>query len=264
VGSLGAGTDLWVSDLQRDVKIRLAGSPSGEWRPVWTRDGRDIIYADTAGGLRRIRADGSGAPVTLTTTTASQVPVSISPDGKSLAYHEDRDFTADIWILPLDPIGPPRKFFEGPAAETLPVFSPDGHWIAYASNESGSPQLYVRPFPDADAKWQVSSSGTLDEHAWSPDGTKLYFRSGDGSKLMAAAIASRDKHLEVGRATPLFDLSAEDYSDVNFWGGLTIAPDGRGFALVKNVPRARHERPRLVLLADWLEAARRGESQVSR
>ena len=263
-GSLGSSTDLWISDLQRDVKVRLASTAAGEWRPVWTTDGRDIIYADTAGGLRRVRADGSGRSVQLTTTTASQIPVSISPDGKYLAYHEDRDFTADIWILPLDPVGSPRKFFEGPAAETLPVFSPDGHWIAYASNESGSPQLYVRPFPAADAKWQVSSTGTLDEHAWSPDGTKLYFRSGDGSTLMVAPISSRDKQLDVGRATSLFALDAEAYPEVAFWGGLSLSPDGRGFAMVKRVPRAQRDRPRLVLVADWLEAARRGTNQLSR
>ena len=262
-GSRGAATDLWVADLQRDVKVRLAGSATGEWRPVWTNDGRHIIYADTGGGIRRIRADGSGAPEKLTTTTASQLPVSISSDGKYLAYHEERDFTGDIWILPLDPVGTPRKFFEGPAAETLPVFSPDGHWIAYVSNESGAPQLYVRPFPNADAKWQVSSTGTLDEHAWSPDGTKLYFRSGDGSKLMVAPVSTRHQQFEVGRATPLFDLS-EDYSEVAFWGGFTLAPDGRGFAMVKRVPRAPRDQPRLVLLADWLEAARRGAGLVSR
>jgi Tol biopolymer transport system component len=263
-GNRGSSTDLWVADLERDVKVRLSGGTSGEWRPVWTRDGRHIIYADTAGGIRRVRADGSGAPETLTTTTASQVPVSLSPDGKYLAYHETRDFTADIWMLPLDPAGPPRKFIDSPAAETLPVFSPNGQWIAYVSDESGSPQLYVRPFPNADAKWQVSSTGTLDEHAWSKDGTKLYFRNGDGSKLMVAPVSVRDKQLEVGRATPLLDLSADDYPDVNFWGGLALAPDGRGLALVKKLPRTSQERPRLVLAADWLEAARRGAGSASR
>jgi len=62
----------------------------------------------------------------------------------------------------------------------------------------------------------------------------------------------------------LFDLSADDYPEVAFWGGLTLAPDGRGFAMVKNMPRAQRDRPRLVLLADWLEAARRGASHVPR
>jgi serine/threonine-protein kinase len=261
-GSAGASTDLWVSDIQRGVKVRLAATAGGEWRPVWTKDGRDIIYADTSVGIRRVRADGSGAPATLTTTKLSHVPVSISPDGKFLAYHEERDFTGDIWILPLDPVGPPRRFFEGPGAETLPVFSPDGRLIAYTSNESGSPQLYIRPFPDADAKWQVSSGGTLDEHAWSPDGTKLYFRSGDGSKLMVVPVARNGNQIDIGRATPLFDLTSGDYSDVNFWGGLTLAPDGTGFALVKNLPRAQGDRPRLVLLDDWLEPARRGAAQT--
>jgi serine/threonine-protein kinase len=264
IGSQGSATDLWVADLERDVRVRLAGSATAEWRPVWTGDGRHIIYADTAGGMRRVRADGSGAPEKLTTTTAAQIPVSISSDNRYLAYHEEGDFTADLWILPLDPAGPPRRFFEGAAAETLPVFSPDGRWIAYVSNESGSPQLYVRPFPGADAQWQVSSTGTLDEHAWSPDGTKLYFRSGDGSKLMVAPVSTRTGQFEVGRATPLFDLSPESFPDLAFWAGLTLAPDGRGFAMVKNLPRPRGDAPRLVLLADWLQAARRGENQLTR
>ena len=74
---------------------------------------------------------------------------------------------------------------------------------------------------------------------------------------MVAPIASGSKHLEVGRATPLFDLSEEEYPDISFWGGLAFAPDGRGFAMVKRVPRAQRHPPRLVILADWLEAARR-------
>ena len=184
-------TDLFVHDLHRDVKIRLAGDPvAAEWRPVWTSDGRFIVFSNfipsqPSNGIHRIRADGSGQPEQLTTTPTTagvmQVPVSISPDGKYLAYQEqERNQPADIWILPLDPAGAPFRFFASPASDTLPVFSPDGRWIAYASDESGTNELYIRPFPKADAKWQVSSSGTLDEHAWSRDGSKLFFRAGDG------------------------------------------------------------------------------------
>ena len=78
------------------------------------------------------------------------------------------------------------------------------------------------------------------------------------------ADLQRDQQLDVGRATRLFDLSAEDYPEVAFWGGLTLSPDGRGFAIVKNLPRAQRDQPRLVLVTDWLEATRRGTSQLSR
>ncbi len=126
-------TDLFVHDLQRDVTIRLAGDPiAAEWRPVWTSDGRFIVFANLSpsqpsNGIYRIRADGSGQPEQLTTTPANvgvmQVPVAISADGKYLAYQEQqRNQPADVWILPLDPAGAPFRFFASPASDTLPVF----------------------------------------------------------------------------------------------------------------------------------------------
>ena len=140
---------------------------------------------------------------------------------------------ADIWLLPLDPAGAPFRFFASPANDTLPMFSPDGHWIAYASNESGATELYVQPFPKADAKWRVSSAGTIDEHAWSRDGKKLFFRSGDGQHIMAASITVTNGTLDIGRATPVLQLQSEDYPELSFWGGLSLSPDDQGFALAK-------------------------------
>ena len=258
-------TDLFVHDLHRDVKIRLAGNPvAAEWRPVWTSDGRFIVFSNfipsqPSNGIHRIRADGSGQPEQLTTTPTTagvmQVPVSISPDGKYLAYQEqERNQPADIWILPLDPAGAPFRFFASPASDTLPVFSPDGRWIAYASDESGTNELYIRPFPKADAKWQVSSSGTLDEHAWSRDGSKLFFRAGDGQSLMAATISTAGGSLAIGRATGIVALQAENYPELGFWGGLALSPDDRGFALAKYASEVGGTRNRVVLMLDWIDA----------
>ena len=258
-------TDLFVHDLQRDVTIRLAGEPiAAEWRPVWTSDGRFIVFAtfspsQPSDGIHRIRADGSGQPEQLTTTPTTagvmQVPISISPDREYLAYQEQqRNQPADIWILPLDPAGAPFRFFASPASDTLPVFSPDGRWIAYASDESGTNELYVRPFPKADAKWRVSSSGTLDEHAWSRDGSKLFFRAGDGQSLMAATISPAGGSLAIGRATGIVALQAENYPELGFWGGLALSPDDRGFALAKNASEVGGTRNRVVLMLDWMDA----------
>jgi eukaryotic-like serine/threonine-protein kinase len=257
-------TDLFVYDLQRDVKVRLAGDPAfAEWRPVWTSEGRFVVFSNyspknPSNGIHRIRADGSGQPEQLTTATtpgAMQVPVSISPDGKYLAYQEQEiNQPADIWILPMNPAGAPFRFFTSPVSDTLPVFSPDGRWIAYASDESGTNELYIRPFPNADAKWQVSSSGTLDEHAWSRDGSKLFFRAGDGQSLMAATISTAGGSLAIGRATGIVALQAENYPELGFWGGLALSPDDRGFALAKYASEVGGTRNRVVLMLDWIDA----------
>ena len=255
-----AGTDLLVYDLVTDVKNRLAGGPGAQWRPVWSKDGRFIVYGELPGGLRRIRADGSGQPEQLTgSRNLTQVPVSLSDDGKYLAYHEyEQKQPADIWILPLNPRAAPFRFLTSVANETLPMFSPDGRWIAYVSDESGGNELYVRPFPAADAKWRVSSSGTLDEHFWSRDGTRLFFRSGDGQHLMAARVSVANGSLEIERAAPILDLRSEDYPELSFWGGLAASPDDRGFALVKYAERVVGDRSRIVMMLDWIEAAKRG------
>jgi eukaryotic-like serine/threonine-protein kinase len=256
-----AATDMWVYDLERDVKNRLASGPKAEWRPVWSQDGRFIVYSDYPGGLRRTRADGTGRPEELTTTesTVMQVPVSVSSDGKYVAYHENQQKRpADVWILPLDPLDAPFRFFESDANDTLPMFSPDGRWIAYVSDESGADELYIRPFPNADAKWRVSSSGTLDEHAWSHDGTRLFFRSGDGQHLMAAPIAVKGDTIQIGRTVSVVSLRPEDYPELGFWGGMSASPDDRGFALVKYAERVVGDRGHLVMMLDWIDAVKRG------
>jgi serine/threonine-protein kinase len=258
-----ASTDLWVYDLFRDVKMRLAGGPKAAWRPVWSRDGAFIIYADYPGGMKRIRADGSGQPEQLTTTAQNitQVPLSISPDGKYLAYHENEvKQHADIWLLPLEPPAAPWRFFASAANDTLPMFSPDGRWIAYASNESGANELYVRSFPKADAKWRVSSSGTLDEHAWSRDGKKLFFRSGDGQQIMSVPITVTGAMLDIGRAVPILQLQSEDYPELSFWGGLSLSPDDQGFALAKYAEQVVGDRSHLVLMVDWVESIKGNSS----
>jgi serine/threonine-protein kinase len=256
-------TDLFVCDLATDVKNRLAGGPGAQWRPVWSKDGKSIVYGELPGGMKRIRADGSGQPEQLTTSqTATQVPVSLSDDGKYLAYHEyEQKQPADIWILPLSAQAAPFRFFTSTASETLPMFSPDGRWIAYVSDESGGNELYIRPFPAADAKWRVSSSGTLDEHFWSRDGTRLFFRSGDGQHLMAARVSVVNSSLEIERAAPILDLRSEDYPELSFWGGLSASPDDRGFALVKYAERVVGDRGRIVMMLDWIAAVKRGASR---
>lgn len=121
--------------------------------PLWTRDARFLIIVGFD-GLTWTRADGSGKPQNLLRSTEGQVPWSISPDGRRLAFHQLSSATGfDLWTVPIQSsahgitAGKPEIFLQTRALETYPSFSPDGKWISYASNESGSWEVYVRHFP---------------------------------------------------------------------------------------------------------------------
>lgn len=130
-------------------------------------------------------ADGSGGLERLTTSEIRHSPASFSPDGRLLAYIEITPTTSyDIWVLRLsDPSAgsgqspKAQPFLRTPFTETGPKFSPDGHWLAYASDESGIFEVYVQPYPGPGGKWQISTGGGM-EPVWKPNGGELFYRSG--------------------------------------------------------------------------------------
>jgi serine/threonine-protein kinase len=156
--------------------------------PLWTPDGKHIVYAPFTGGIWWTRADGSAQPQHILDIPGMAVPGSFSPDGRRLAYHRLNDASPRIWILPLDTTDPDRPKPGKPEAipasrggQFEPAFSPDGRWLAYASDESNQYQVYVRPYP-ADAgsgKWQISTD-TARFPIWSRNGKELFFESADG------------------------------------------------------------------------------------
>jgi Tol biopolymer transport system component len=165
---------------QRDSRPR--GNPT---RLVWAPDGRHIVF-ESGTSVFWTRSDGAGDPGA-TGEFKQFVPWSMSSDGRRRAYFEvNPDTGFDIWTLPLDfsdpnhpRAGKPEPFLRTPADELIPMFSPDGRWIAYRSNESGGPEIYVRPFPAAGGgKWQISSGGGL-YGLWSKDGHELYYETTD-------------------------------------------------------------------------------------
>src|SRR5262249_23616951 len=144
----GKAVDTWVYDSRRDTMSRLTYTPQGGLYPVWTPDGKHIAFQWISGGekeIRWIRSDGAGETQQLLKTKNNLVPGAFSPDGKTLAYVElTPESGMDLWTLPLDlsdpehpKAGKPELFLRTPFNERDPVFSPDGRWIAYASNESG-------------------------------------------------------------------------------------------------------------------------------
>ncbi|HEX9572291.1 MAG TPA: hypothetical protein VF969_08560, partial [Burkholderiales bacterium] len=136
----------------------------GSTHPVWSADGRYILFR-AAEGMFWVRADGSGTPQPLSRSKTMQFPRSFTADGKRLAFTDINPATgSDVWTMPVESdsaglwAGKPEVFLQAPFNERMPAFSPDGRWLAYASDESGTFQVYVRSFPDGRGKWQISNS----------------------------------------------------------------------------------------------------------
>jgi serine/threonine-protein kinase len=195
------GVDLYVYDMRNDVLSRLTFTAQLAYNPVWTPDGKHIIFEyDKAGSqsIVWIRSDGAGEMRTLVEGKASVEPHSISSDGRRMAYQQQTNANFEIWTLPLDATdlngpkpGTPELFARATANEVQPAFSPDGRWMAYASDESGVYEVYVRPFPSTagGGKWQVSSGGGKIP-VWSRDGRSLFFETLDNRIIVAGYTAN--------------------------------------------------------------------------
>ncbi len=179
---------IWIYDLRRDTLTRLTSKPDN--RPVWTPDGKYVVYSN-AEGMSWMRADGGGKADALTQSKDTQFPTSFSPDGKRLAFHQDGPQGFDIWTVAIGrggdglKAGTPELFLQTPFAERDASFSSDGRWLAYASNESGNFQVYVRAFPDKGGRWQISSTGGT-APIFCRNGRELFFYDLANGRIMVA------------------------------------------------------------------------------
>jgi serine/threonine-protein kinase len=182
-----SGPDLWIGDLQGGPLRRLAGDgPS--LGPAWRPDGLEIAFASSKAGPFNLfirDAGGRDGALPLTDSPWNQLPTSWSPDGRSLAFTEFHPRTgADIWVLDL-PSRTRRPIVRSLFDESGARFSPDGHWVAYASNESGRWEVYVRAVDGSGFRVQASRAGGL-WPGWSADGRTLYFNA--NGRTAAAAV----------------------------------------------------------------------------
>lgn len=211
-----ANDHIVVLDLARQTLSRITFDHGNSYSPVWTPDGRSIIYwRENAGNgesaLVQCATDGSGSPVELIRSHTPMTPTSVSPDGKLLAYEEG----TNIWLLSLEDhrrIG----FAQRPFAESGARFSPDGRWIAYVSHETGKPDVYVRSVSGSGERWLVSTDGGRWPR-WSRDGRSIFYVRNDG--VMRADVES-GKNFSAARPVKVFSRSIVQ-------GDYSILADGR-------------------------------------
>jgi eukaryotic-like serine/threonine-protein kinase len=224
---LASNPNIWTYDLERRLISRLTFGRSRDSAPLWTPDGQRIVFSsDRAGGTRNLfwtAADGSGVPEQLTRSLQPQNPNSWTRDGRVLAFTEN----SDIWALRVDFGRKPEPFLRTPYKEFAAAFSPDGRWLAYQSNDTNRDEIYVRPFPTGDGKWQVSTHGGVNPR-WSPDGKELFYLADD--TLMVAAITPRPTFQAAApRALFRHALPWNYDGDLRF----SVMPDGEQFLMLQ-------------------------------
>jgi eukaryotic-like serine/threonine-protein kinase len=236
---------LWIQDLARATFTRLASRDVvTNGFPIWTPDGQQVIYR-TASGLQAQDADGSGRTRVIGGTSEFDYPGTVTPDNETLVFLRSTQGTSfDIYALSLKDPARMRTILKTPAYEGGARLSPDGRWMTYVSNESGQNEIYLRPYPGPERRWQISSQGGT-QPLWNPNGVEVFYRNGD--KMMAVGLSTAP---DVKLSTPRV-LFEGHYA---FGSGITIANydvtrDGQRFIMVKDEAGAA----RLNVVLNWFD-----------
>jgi hypothetical protein len=241
-------TDIWIWDFAQETLRRLTFDPAGDGMPVWTPDGRQIIFeSGRAGNIASVykqAADGTGTVDRLSTSSTPQWSTSITPDGTWVAGFDLQPKTVpNVVFLPLpravvrpssntatkarqSPVEPLAEIrFEGKMA----AFSPNGRYIAYQSDESGRSDIYVRPFPRVDnGRWQVSTAGGT-RPVWARNGRELFYLDLSNA-LTAVAVGTSEPTISIGIPAKLFDTG---YAEPNPSRHYDVSADGQRFLMLK-------------------------------
>jgi len=239
---------------------RLTHQPGHNHNPVWTPDGANLVFESVLGAppsLYWIRADGSGEPHRLTNDGIRRIPCSFSPDGKLLAYSQQSGGKNEMWTAPVEGnpdhprLGKAEPLLSKMPAAIDPKFSPDGRWLAYFSEETGTREVYVRPFPGPGGKTQISTGGG---HwpVWSRNGHELFFLSLD-RRIMVADCTAKGESFVAGKPRAWSEKRLLERPYPTF----DVAPDGKHFAVVLYADDTSEPMTQLTILLNFFDDLRR-------
>jgi Tol biopolymer transport system component len=258
--AIGGPQGLSLRDLIRGVDTRFTFPPLIGTAAVWSPDGARLVFS-SANTLYVKDASGSGQEDPVFQNANIKLASDWSPDGRFLLYTEiDPKTRADLWILadPLNTTGDhkPVKFLATEFNESMGQFSPDGRWIAYVSDESGQPEVYVRPFPSRSGKWRVSRNRGI-QPRWRRDGKELfYMESGrPGHRWMAVPVRpASEGRFEAGEPTMLFAFTTTFTTSLQR-NDFVYSPSADGGRFLVNTAVVDASNALLNVITNWEKAA---------
>ncbi|HEV3142025.1 MAG TPA: protein kinase [Vicinamibacterales bacterium] len=237
--------NIWLLDVSRGVSTRFTTGAAIDDDPVWSLDGSRIAFRSNRAGnydLYQKLSNGVAEEELLRRSDHPMVPEAWAPDGRSLVYRDtDPETKDDLWLLPMDGDRKPQPIARSRFNESLAQISPDGRWIAYQSNESGRPEVYVQDFPKPSRRVQISTDRGERPH-WRSDGKELLYQS--GSAVTAVGIAVDGGALKPGVPRALFQLDT-------IRGTWDMTADGRRFLMVVPVDRTPQANVPLTIVTNW-------------
>jgi len=252
--------DIWIYDIDRDLKTKLTTHPAVDHWPIWSPDGSELAFDSERDGPRHtpyVKATNGASPERPLFQPDSGLGYGLldwSMDGRFIVFQAAKEGSnpVDLWVLPLLGDRKPFAYLTTPFQKGNAVFSPDGRWLAYVSFESGKPEVVVQTFPDpSKGKVQISRDGGLYPR-WRRDGRELYYL--DGNRRLVAVSVTTNTNFEVGKSASLFETSipfepsrsqGPDYP-------YDVTPDGQRFLV-----SAPLDTTPITVVLNWIEEVKR-------